>query len=574
MLLLCLSVSAFGKVEMKKQGTAEQIFVNDKPMLVLGGELSNSAATSVDDIKAVLPRMKALGLNTVLVPAQWDLIEPEEGHFDFSTIDATIETAREEGLKIIFLWFGAWKNSMSCYAPMWFKKDVRRFPRAVTASGKPLEIASVFSENVYEADSKAFLQLMRRIREKDSDTDNTVIMVQVENEIGMLEDARDHSKVANAVFAKGVPQALKDYLRRHASDLHQNTLYRITGDSVRTLYARKVFDNKLKNATSWESLFGSGIYTDEMFMAWYYAAYVERLCQAGKAIHDIPFYVNAAMNSRGRKPGQYPSAGPLAHLSDIWKAASPSLAMLAPDIYDTGFRLWAWQYHLSNNPLFIPESRCCENSGVRAMYVFGAHEAVGFSPFAINEASVAETENVTRAYALIDELTPLLQSYRGKNATFGLLFDQNAKEEIINDGDIVMTCRHNFTLPWDPRATDGSTWPEGGGIIIRLAKNDYVVAGNGIVVAFQTETEMLQEEQKSLGEDGFADTGSNDASSTATRRFEGKRIGIGFVDEVKVNANGKMEYVRRLNGDQSHQGRHVRISVGDYRILHVKLYEY
>ena len=35
-----------------------------------------------------------------------------------------------------------------------------------------------------------------------------------------------------------------------------------------------------------------------------------------------------------------------------------------------------------------------------------------------------------------------------------------------------------------------------------------------------------------------------------------------------------MKYVRRENGDQDHQGRHARISVGDYKILHVKLYQY
>ena len=42
---------------------------------ILGGELSNSAATSVSDIDEVLPRMKALGLNTVLVPIYWELME-------------------------------------------------------------------------------------------------------------------------------------------------------------------------------------------------------------------------------------------------------------------------------------------------------------------------------------------------------------------------------------------------------------------------------------------------------------------------------------------------------------------
>jgi beta-galactosidase GanA len=137
------------------------------PFPILGGELSNSAATSIADIDEVMPRMKALGLNTVLVPVYWELMEPTEGQFDFTLIDRTIAQARASQLKVILLWFGAWKNSMSCYAPGWFKRDTKRFPRAMTRSGKPLEIASAFSANVLQADNKAFGALMRRIAEQD-----------------------------------------------------------------------------------------------------------------------------------------------------------------------------------------------------------------------------------------------------------------------------------------------------------------------------------------------------------------------------------------------------------------------
>ena len=142
-------------------GWAQNIFI-------LGGELSNSAATSVSDIDEVLPRMKALGLNTVLVPVYWEFLEPVEGQMDFTLIDRTIDVARQQELKIVLLWFGAWKNSMSCYAPAWFKRDVKRFPRAMTAEGKPLEIASCFSDNVLQADLKAFSALMQHIAEKYS----------------------------------------------------------------------------------------------------------------------------------------------------------------------------------------------------------------------------------------------------------------------------------------------------------------------------------------------------------------------------------------------------------------------
>ena len=168
---------------------------------ILGGELSNSAATSVSDVEEVLPRMKALGLNTVLVPVYWEFLEPVEGQMDFTLVDCTIDVARQQGLKIVPLWFGAWKNSMSCYAPAWFKLDVKRFPRAMTAEGKQLEIASCFSDNVLQADLKAFSALMRHIKERDPQRE-VVIMMQIENEIGMLESARDHSPLAEKAYHK------------------------------------------------------------------------------------------------------------------------------------------------------------------------------------------------------------------------------------------------------------------------------------------------------------------------------------------------------------------------------------
>lgn len=539
---LACSLAMSAQVRLSKVDSRSQIEVQGQPMLILGGELSNSAATSIADIDEVMPRMASIGLNTVLVPAQWDLIEPIEGQFDFSTIDETVKKARENGLKVIFLWFGAWKNSMSCYAPMWFKQDTKRFPRARTAQGKPLEIASAFSEDVFLADNRAFAQLIRHIRDIDS-SDNTVIMIQVENEIGMLEAARDHSSLAERVWRGDVPQDI-----------------------------RKAMGWK---KGSWADVVGESLVGEEQFQAYYYAKYVERLAQTATHIYDIPLYVNAAMNSRGRKPGEYPSAGPLAHLADIWKTAAPSVPILAPDIYDTGFKSWASQYDMGKkNPLFIPESRCCENSGVRALYVFGEHEAVGFSPFAIDQASASDSKQVSRAYSLLKELSPILLKQRGQGSIRGMLFDQEDMEKQFHWDGMTITARHYFTLPWDSRATDGSRWREGGGIIIRVAKDEYLVAGSGIVVTFQTDEEMKQTEKAVLGEDGFADKGSEETKGKDRHSFSAKRIGIGTVDEVHVDPSGGLTYIRRLNGDQSHQGRHARISVDEYTVLRIRLYSY
>ncbi len=544
-------------------GTKSQLTADSEKLFILGGELSNSAATSIADIDEVIPRMKTLGLNTVLVPAYWEFIEPTEGKFDFALIDRTVQRAREHQLKVVFLWFGAWKNSMSCYAPLWFKQDTKRFPRARTATGKPLEIASCFSEHVFQADNRAFGAFMKHISQT---ADDVVPMVQVENEIGMLEDARDHSKLANTIYNKGVPQELISFLKKQK--LHPWMAQRFK-----------------PQGKTWTEVFGDDIYSDEVFMAYYYAKYVGRLCQTARQYSSMPLYVNAAMNSRGRMPGQYPSAGPLAHLIDIWHAGAPQLLCLAPDIYDTGFKGWADQYALWNNQLFIPESRCCANSGARAMYAFGEHHALGFSPFAIDQASSYETESVTKAYSLLQQLHHA--KLTDNKSSWGLLFDQQDKERILSDDDITITGRHYFTLPWDHRASDGSTWPEGGAILVKLSKYEYILAGTGVVVTFASKYEQAREEQKVLGEDGFVlankkqtDTDNASHSSIQSTTFSsqelynGPRIGIGFVDEITIDEAGKTHYIRRHNGDQDHQGRHVRIACGDWKILHIQLYKY
>ncbi len=553
--LLCVTVIQAADISLHKQGSATQLYVDGKPFVILGGELGNSSASSPADIARIFPKLQRMNLNTVLVPVYWDMVEPVEGNYDFSLIDATLDEARRCGLKVVFLWFGAWKNSMSCYAPSWFKSDYKKYPRAYTSEGKPLEIASAFSENVYQADSRAFKAWLSHLA--DVDKEGTVLMVQIENEIGMLEDARDYSAAAQREYDKGVPSQLIAFLEKNKKSIHPQLLERWR-------------DNGMKRAGSWREVFGDDIYSDEYFMAWNYAAYVERLAREARDILGRPLYVNAAMNSRGRKPGEYPSAGPLAHLKDIWHAAAPTVDILSPDLYDKGFTDWVAQYHTSDNPLFIPEIRRFDGNAAQAYYVIGEHDAIGISPFSIENGSDSPQSTPVRGYAALRDLMPLLVKYQGKGVMNGFYFDNDSTERILRHDGLKITANHYFTLPWDPRATDGSEWMPVGGVIIRLAPDEYIIAGTGIVVKFENETESSV--KRNLGEDGFLNAGSD--RNAAPSWGGGMRAGLASVDEVAVNPDGTLRFVRRYNGDETHQGRHVRIVVDDFQVLHVKLYQY
>jgi len=328
---------------LERRGVATQLMVDGKPFLVLGGELHNSSSSSVEYMKSVWPRLAAMHLNTVLLPVAWETIEPEEGRFDFSSVDGLLEGAREYNLKLVVLWFGAWKNTFSSYVPAWVKTNSERFPRVQTSNGMGTERLSPFSAAVRGADAHAFANLMRHLKGADRDA-HTVVMVQIENEVGVIPESRDHSPIANASFTAAVPSTLASFLERHRTAL--NPELRATWEA-----------EGAKTAGTWQEVFGKTPLTDDLFMAWHYATYIEHVTAAGKSEYPLPMYTNAALIRPNYEPGQYNSGGPLPHSIDVWRAGAPSLDFFSPDIYFNEFSQWAGWYARPGNPLFIPRHK-------------------------------------------------------------------------------------------------------------------------------------------------------------------------------------------------------------------------
>jgi beta-galactosidase GanA len=195
---------------LRAQGSATQLIVDGEPFLMLAGETGNSSGEP-DYLRPHWQKFRDLHLNTLLVPVYWDLVEPREGEFDFASVDGMLADARANEMRLVLLWFGSWKNSMSAYAPAWVKRDAQRFPRARDRRGIAQEILSPFYPANLEADARAFAALMAHLHKVDG-KQHTVLMVQVENEVGMLPDARDHSTAAGQAFAEAVPAELMEHL--------------------------------------------------------------------------------------------------------------------------------------------------------------------------------------------------------------------------------------------------------------------------------------------------------------------------------------------------------------------------
>ncbi|MDZ7371087.1 MAG: DUF5597 domain-containing protein [candidate division KSB1 bacterium] len=504
---------------LQNDGNTIRLIVDNKPFLMLAGEIGNSSAFP-DYLHPHWPKLAALNLNTLLTPVYWETIEPTEGQFDFGLVDGLIADARKANIRLVLLWFGSWKNCMSCYVPSWVKIDPQRFPRAQDKTGRGMEILSPFSRANLEADARAFAALMRHLRQIDGAA-HTVIMVQVENEVGMIPDSRDRSAVAESLFHSQVPAELLNHLQQKKEQLHPKLRQAWAAGGYRT-------------SGIWPEVFGADPFTDDLFMAWHLARYIDQVAERGKAEYPLPMFVNAALIRPGYQPGQYASGGPLPHSMDIWKAAAPHIDFLAPDIYFGDVADWTAQYRRPDNPLFIPEIQAGPNNGVQALYAVGEHRTLGFSPFGIESIDAETRTALADAYGLLAPMAPFILEQYPDAESYGLLSKgpEQRRPQRLLAGDFVLHVEY-----------DREGWERCGGLLWVLSRDEFLVAGAGLTITFES-------------------AGAED-----------ERAGILWAQEVRF-VDGAPQPIRRLNGDQTHQGRHIRLEPGRMSAQRFRLYKY
>ncbi len=346
-----------GIPEIREENGIPTLYVGDAPFFAYAGEVHNSSASSLEYMeKCVWDKVEGLYLNTLLVPIYWEQVEPEEGIFRYEVIDGLLNQARQRNMKLIFLWFGLWKNGESMYVPEWVKQDSQKYFRVQKGNQEKLNTISPFCEAAVEKDAAAFANIMEYIGEQDKGY-NTVIVMQVENEVGLLGSDRDYCEAAEEKFAMQIPERMAEE-------------YEIKG--------------------TWSEAFGED--AGEYFMAYYFAVALERIASRGREIYPIPCYTNAWLKQHPWYAGSYPSGGPVRDVHRIWKIAAPSLFTLAPDIYVPYTVDIMESYSYPGNPLFIPEVRKDAVTASYCLYAFMELHAICYSPFGIEDLGLLPEE--------------------------------------------------------------------------------------------------------------------------------------------------------------------------------------
>lgn len=505
------------------------LMVDGAPYLVLGAQINNSSSWA-STLPNVWPALQDMHANTIEAPVYWEQLEPEPGKFDFTTADLLVKGAREHGLHLVVLWFGTWKNGNMHYAPEWVKADTKKYPRVIDAAGEPIDVLSAQSRTNLEADKRAFIALMHHLAEIDS-TDHTVLMIQVENESGIVGSPRDYSPESNREIAGPVP-----------------------ADLVKALH---------KKPGTWHDVFGGA--ADETFQAYYQSRYINEIAAAGKHEFNIPFYCNVWLaypvselpERQVPNPGiGWPSGGPVQHMIDLWKAFAPAVDVIGPDIYSDSRKFYTQvldTYARPDNALWIPETGY-GNSYAPFLYLALGKGAIGFSPFGVDRTgwtwppAGADEQNIdpsridprahTENYALLAPMSRELArlNFEGKLKT--AVDEAGGAEQELDFGPWKVSVRFGYPQS-DGRPAPGTPDHSGRALVAQIAPDEFLVTGVEASVFFHT-----------------------------AGHLPGLRSQILHVEEGTYE-NGQWKSTRLWNGDQTDRGLNFHRSRN--AVVHIKV---
>jgi len=514
--------------------------VNGKPFFPLGGEADNQSGRSDSESETAFKAVKQIHGNTLEIAVCWEQVEPEEGKFDFSCVDALLTKARRYGIKLILLWFATWFGGSMNYSPSWVKTNPQRFKRLSSPSGKELWALSPHYKANMEADKKAFVALCKYLKAKDS-VEHTVIGIQVENEPCVYSNDRDYGPEAQDEYQSSVPDKLVAAIK-------------VAGKG-------RVYDVWLqaggKKSGTWPELFGWE--AGKFLTAWNIANYIDNVAAAGKTAHDIPMFMNII-------PRYY-------NLQlDIYKWFTPHIDIIGPDIYSSDSRDYEFlcaTYSRDDNPLFLPESVKEVTDGGKSTQPWSMFRAIadynliGYFFFGIEYIVTGDGSFRPEFRMLVDSIQciaqaiPLLLKYQGTDKIHPVAQDEYMKSQEFDfegynglvqfGGGQAPPAWKDWRHPPDETMfkSRNEDCNRGRGLIIQVNKNEFYLVGANyrLFVHPKQSTDKMQ-----------APLPVTDPSYIS-------------VDEGHFDQNGKFVIDRQRNGGQVLAGVWVEPDCGVVRVM-------
>jgi hypothetical protein len=528
--------------------------VNGKPFFPIGTETVYAGyAMKPDEHENVFRDLKSINGNSMAIPVHWDAVEPEEGKFDFSSVDILIANARKYSLKLILLWFGTWKNGGMEYVPQWIKTNPKRFKRTLNAQGKDLWSLSPHCKATLESDKKAFTALMKYLKQKDS-VEQTVISIQVENEPGIVGTDRDYSPEGEAIYKAPVPAefiaALKKYGKGATWDLWQKAGAKETG--------------------TWPEVLGYAPDAGHYMYVWHIAKFIDAVAETGKTVYYLPMFVNLWTPPKwwtlhGAQAIDYVERE---ILMDLYRWATPHLETIAPDIYTRESRSFEKQCDIHNredNPLFTTETSGDQNM-FRAIAQFNAvgYHMAGIENVFDKDGNVyPATQHIANNIRCVASVIPLLLKYQGTGRIHAVQEECGMDSFWLGD----LEGYYGMVQFGPPRMGSPSDWrhrkppapaagwnPDnaGRGLIIEAGKHEFYLTGFGW--RLHLHPKLAPEKNRTvLSPNNFV--------------FEPTEVHYLSVDQGYFDENGKFVTVVRRNGGHVDWGLWVEGDIGVVRVL-------
>ena len=535
------------------------LMVQGKPFILLAGEVHNSDSSSPRYMEKIWDIAEKLGMNTLLLPATWEMVEPEEGSFDFSVPQALIDQARDRNMHIVFLWFGSWKNAECMYAPAWVKQDLKRFPRAQIEKGKnkagrqvsptipvkiPYTTLSYLGQESMRSDARAFAAFMGFLKNYD-EARQTVVAVQVENETGLLGAAREVSDEADALFAGPVPAEFAAYMRSHTDTMTEQIRAAVLAG---------------KPQGSWTEVFGEA--AEELFSAYHVARFVNTVAAAGKAVYPLPMTANCWLD-KGGEPGSYPTGGPVSKVHEVWDFCAPNIDVYCPDIYVPQFKEVCDEYTRRGGALFIPESATHSYCAPRLVYTVGHYHTMCYSPFGFDD--IGKPFTATQAFLFgVDVTDPALKT--PQNLEEYAFFGHTLREMLPMLAEAYGTRRLQAVSAETDPATPAANGNPFGAIPPTMDFGSFRLS-----VTFQSPMNPRNDGVclcLAVSDSECWVLGSACSLSFTSGRAQQPNLDLLLLEEG-VFENGQWVPGRRLNGDES-----AHLSMEGPAVLHVKFFTY